>query len=94
MTKIKKSYTYQVGDDDHSTCPRGTTRRKLYSTLNKEHNAVLDSTKVEISSDVLVDFTAMYSNYHGHIIINTSETIQRVEHLNTEELLTLLRKAI
>ena len=43
------------------------------------------STKLDIPNDVLDDFIAMNSNYHGNKIMNLNENIQRVELLHIEE---------
>ena len=55
ITKNKKAKTYQVGDDDHTACPRSSARKKSFSKLNGKWDAELFSTKVEIPTDVLVD---------------------------------------
>ena len=53
----------------------------------------MNSTKIEISTDVLVGFTVMYSNYCGDKIMNHSENIQRIELLNMGEYFNSIKKS-
>ena len=59
MTKNKKVKTYQVGDDDHTACPRGLARKKAFVKSNARWDAKLFSTKLDIPNDVLNGFIAM-----------------------------------
>ena len=70
MTKNKKVKTHQVGDDDHTTYPRSSARKKANSKANIKWDAELFSTKFEIPNNVLNGFIAMNSNYRGDKITN------------------------
>ena len=61
----QKAKIVQVGDDDHTADPRYQSRKKAFSKKNVKWDAELDSTKIEIPTDVLVEFIAMYSHYRG-----------------------------
>ena len=52
------------------------------------------STKLEIPTDVLFDFTVMKSNYYGDRIFNLNKNIQRVELLHMEEYFNSIKRAI
>ena len=66
MTKNKKVKTYQVGDDDHTACPRSSARKKAFVKANARWDADFFSTKLDILNDVLNDFIAMNSNYQAY----------------------------
>ena len=76
MTKKKKVKTYQVDDDDHTACPKSSARKKAFVKMNGKQDAELFSTKSVIPNDVLIDFIAMNSNYHGDKIIKLNKNIQ------------------
>jgi len=66
MTKNKKVKTYQVGNDDHTACPRSSARKKAFLKANARWDAELFSTKLDIPNDVLNGFIAMNSNYQAY----------------------------
>ena len=53
----------------------------------------MDYTKIELPTDVLVGFTAIYSNCHDDIIINRNGNIQRIELLNMKLHFNSLKKS-
>ena len=66
MTKNKKVKTYQVGNDDHTACPRSSARKKAFLKATAIWDAELFSTKLDIPNDVLNGFIAMNSNYQAY----------------------------
>ena len=93
MTKNKKGKIYQVGDDDHTSYPRGSARKKANVKANKKWDAEFFSTKFEIPNNVLNGFIAMNSKYHGDKITNRTENVQRVELLNMEQHFNTLKNS-
>ena len=93
MTKNKKVNTYQADDDDHTSYPRSSARKKAFVKANARWDIELFSTKLDIPNDVLNDFIAMNSNYHGDKITNRTENIQRIELLHIEKYFNALKKS-
>ena len=89
----KKSKIVQVGDDDHTADSRCQIRGRKFVEQNTKWDTEFESTKINIPIDVLVDFTAMYSNYRGVKLDNHSENIQRIELLNMKNHFKSLQKS-
>ena len=93
MPKNKKVKIYQVGDDDHTSYPRSSARKKANSKANLKWDAELFSTRIEIPNNVLNGFIAMNLKYDGDKITIRTENVQRIEFLDMEEHFNTLKNS-
>ena len=93
MTKNKKFKTHQVGDDDRTTYPRSSARKKANGKANKKWDVELFFRKFDIPNNVLNGFIAMNSNYRGDKITNRTGNVQRIELLHVGEHFNALKKS-
>ena len=69
MTKNKKVKIYQVGDDDHTSYPRSSARKKANVKANERWDTELFTTKLNIPNNVpikLLIVRKMFNVYFAH----------------------------